>query len=629
MVSELVNSRQNRSQAGSWQHYRVPRSGQRIPGEVQPKKMFELIAQGPAADNRWRVELKPDQPMELGREAHPLKTQWDPQISRRHAIVTLVEDELLVERLAAAQNPVFFGGSERDSIRLKPGEHFVIGGTTFMLTNEVAMPTLDVPKPLTQRSYTAEFLRSNVEYVDSDRRIKVLNRLPDLISNSGSERELYTRFVNTLMEGIPSATSVAIFRQPEHSDGSQSDTEVIHWDRRRLTSGDFSPSDRLISQAIKEGQVVEHIWNRKRAGGPEYTMDMDNDWAFVCPLTGTATQGWGIYVTGKNRVSAMTGSDASGSGELDLQGDIKFCELIASTLQNLLEAQRLERRQSSLRSFFSPVVLEAFSDTDPEEVLTPKECEVSVLFCDLRGFSKASEQMAGDLLALLSHVSNSLGIMTRSILQHGGVIGDFHGDAAMGFWGWPLDQADRAMRAIDASMQIKSEFAKINLDPNHPLKDFQMGIGIATGSAVAGKIGTSDQVKVTAFGPVVNLASRLEGMTKWFGGSILLDEETVNQVSEQPHHFTLQRLGNFLPYGLRKPATVHRVVPVELQDTDSLAGYDEALMQFEAGHWTEAREKLESLGNEPCSQFLLQHIRSHAESMPPMGFSGVIELSSK
>ena len=129
------------------------------------------------------------------------------------------------------------------------------------------------------------------------------------------------------------------------------------------------------------------------------------------------------------------------------------------------------------------------------------------------------------------------------------MIGDFHGDAAMGFWGWPLDQADRAIRAIEASIQIKSEFAKINLDPEHPLKDFQMGIGIATGSAVAGKIGTSDQVKVTAFGPVVNLASRLEGMTKWFGGSILLDEETVNQVRDQPHHLTLQRLGSFLPYG--------------------------------------------------------------------------------
>lgn len=599
--------------------------------------MFELIAQGPDVENRWRVELKPDQPMELGREVDLLSTHWDPQISRRHAIVTLSDDELLIERLAAARNPVFFAGEERDSIRLKPGEHFVIGSTTFMMTNERALPTLDVPKPVTQRSYSVEFLRSNVEYVDSDRRIKVLNRLPKLISSSGNERELYTRLVNTLMEGIPAATSVAIFKQADDREVGSYETEVLHWDRRRLTSGDFSPSDRLIHQAIQEGRVVEHIWNQTRSGGPEYTMDLDNDWAFVCPLTGSATQGWGIYVTGRNRVSGISGSPvgtseiSSGSGELDLQGDIKFCELIASTLQNLVEAQRLERRQSSLRPFFSPVVLEAFSDRDPEDVLTPKECEVSVLFCDLRGFSKASEQMADDLLELLSRVSNSLGIMTRSILDFGGVIGDFHGDAAMGFWGWPLNQEDRSMRAINASMQIKDEFAQITSDPNHPLRDFQMGIGIATGSAVAGKIGTSDQVKVTAFGPVVNLASRLEGMTKWFGGSILLDEETVNQVESQPHHVTLQKLGSFLPYGLRVPAVVHRVVPSELAagGSEILAQYDDALSKFESGDWRSAAELLDDLGDEPCGQFLLRYIRNHEDSQPPMGFNGIVELSSK
>ena len=589
--------------------------------------MFELIAQGPNPNDRWRIALKPDQPMELGREAQPLKTDWDTQVSRRHAILTLTGDELLVERLAAARNPVFFGGQQRDSFRLKPGEHFVIGGTTFMMTNERALPTLDVPQPVTQRSYTPEFLRSNVEYVDSDRRIRVLNRLPDLISGSGSEKELYTRFVNLLLEGISSATSVAIFKHHDHESDLQSRTEVIHWDRRRLTSGDFSPSDRLIQQALSEGQVVQHIWNQTRAGGPEYTMDLDNDWAFVCPLTGTATRGWGIYATGKNR-SSQSGSGSDGSGDLDLQGDIKFCELIASMLQNLLEAQHLERRQASLRSFFSPIVMDAFSDQDPDQVLTPKECDVSVMFCDLRGFSKASEQMADNLFELLSRVSNSLGIMTRSILESGGVIGDFHGDAAMGFWGWPLEQEDRGSRAINAAIEIKSEFTQINSDEGHPLSDFQMGIGIATGSAVAGKIGTSDQVKVTAFGPVVNLASRLEGMTKWFGGSILLDGATVDSVVDPFDQLKFQKLGNILPYGLGRSAEVYRVVSSN-EHADDLESYAEALSKFESGDWAEATLILERCCGDPCCNFLLGHMRSFENSRPAPGFSGVIELQSK
>ena len=571
--------------------------------------------------------MKPDQPMELGREAQPFRADWDHQISRRHAILTLIGDTLQVERLAAARNPVFFGGDEQDSFRLKPGEHFVIGGTTFMMTNEQALPTLDVPQPVTKRSYTPEFLRSNVEYVDSDRRIRVLNRLPDLISSSGSEKELYTRFVNLLLEGISSATSVAIFKQPDSSSSQQRQTEVIHWDRRRLTSGNFSPSDRLIQQALTEGQVVEHVWNQTRAGAPEYTMDLDNDWAFVCPLTGTATRGWGIYVTGKNRSSlAEAGSNSTGS--LDLQGDIKFCELIAATLQNLLEAQHLERRQSSLRSFFSPIVMDAFSHQDPDVVLTPKKCEVSVIFCDLRGFSKASEQMADDLFELLSRVSNSLGVMTRSILESGGVIGDFHGDAAMGFWGWPLDQEDRASRAINAAIEIKREFAQINSDEGHPLSDFQMGIGIATGSAVAGKIGTSDQVKVTAFGPVVNLASRLEGMTKWFGGSILLDAETVEGIIDPFAQLQFQKLGRFLAFGLGRSVEVYRVVSPD-EKPEYVSVYSEALTKFESGDWADALAILQSCPGEPCCEFLRRHIGSFENSAAPTGFGGVIELRSK
>ena len=89
----------------------------------------------------------------------------------------------------------------------------------------------------------------------------------------------------------------------------------------------------------------------------------------------------------------------------------------------------------------------ALRQRDPETVLAPRKCEVSVLFCDLRGFSRRTEQEADDLLGLLQRVSDALGVMTRQILAHGGVVGDFHGDAAMGFWGWPLQQEDAIERA--------------------------------------------------------------------------------------------------------------------------------------------------------------------------------------
>ena len=93
-----------------------------------------------------------------------------------------------------------------------------------------------------------------------------------------------------------------------------------------------------------------------------------------------------------------------------------------------------------------------------------------------------------------------------------------------------------------------------------------MGLGIASGEAVAGKIGTRDQVKVTAFGPVVNLAARLESMTSRLGSPILVDAETVSRIQdsvegspEQLLRFQNRRLGKFQPFGMEKLADVFQI----------------------------------------------------------------------
>ena len=80
---------------------------------------------------------------------------------------------------------------------------------------------------------------------------------------------------------------------------------------------------------------------------------------------------------------------------------------------------------------------------------------------------------------------------------------------------------------------------------------------------------------------------------------------------------------------MRKPAVVTRVIPADLNEDHVISAYDEALVKFEAGQWDEATGILKSVGDEPCSQFLLKHIQQQTDSKPPMGFNGVIELSSK
>jgi adenylate cyclase len=225
--------------------------------------------------------------------------------------------------------------------------------------------------------------------------------------------------------------------------------------------------------------------------------------------------------------------------------------------------------------------------------------------------------------------------MTRHIRQQGGVVGDFHGDAAMGFWGWPLQQGDCIQRACLAALGIRAEFEAAARRDDHALSDFRIGMGIATGNAVAGKIGTVDQVKVTVFGPVVNLASRLEGMTKTLRAPILLDRRTAEAVRKHvpPHEARVRRVAVVRPYGLEVPVEVSELLPPAVeypQLTDqNVAAYERALDALLQRDWPKAFELLHHVpADDRVKDFLTVFIAQHNRT-PPDNWDGVIPLSSK
>ena len=334
--------------------------------------------------------------------------------------------------------------------------------------------------------------------------------------------------------------------------------------------------------------------------------------------------------------SFLTSAAGSGSSSInDLRDDIKFAELAAKTLSNLRQTRQLQRNQASLSSFFSPVVLESLSGKDPEELFAPKEILATILFCDLRGFSRRSEQASEDLLGLLERVSLALGFATKHILEHGGVVGDFHGDAVMGFWGWPLPQEEITLAAAKAALAIRQEFAAVSAQTDHPLSGFRMGLGIATGNAVAGKIGTIDQAKVTVFGPVVNLASRLEGMTKILKAPIMIDQTTAQILAADlsPDIGRLRKLAVVQPYGLSQAVEVTELLPSAAQFpelTDEAIGhYEAALAALLEKDWQTAFERLHQIpAADRVKDFLTVYIAQHNRSAPE-DWNGVIPLSTK
>lgn len=595
--------------------------------------MAELIAQGPKPGDRWRRKLPVDQHVILGRDAGEWSVPWDPFLSRRQAQLTWHNGVLTVKRLDDAANPIFLLGQETTQFEMAPGAHFVIGATTFLLLEDQAETVSSDDSPVQERTISVPEL-DRVPFRDARHQIEVLSRLPEVISGAASDSELFVRLVNMMLAGMRHAEAVSLVEVTGQEGGP---VRVLHGDSRLPMAKEFRPSQRLVREAVRRRQqTVVHVWGGSKSdpSNVTFTAAGNFDWAFCTPIRGEASKGWGIYVvgrfSGRNAVNLLEPLENQELGD-----DLKFAELTAAIVSSLRQVRLLQRREASLSSFFSPAVMRSLGDADPETALNPREAEVTVLFCDLRGFSRQSEKQAKALTALLERVSKALRVMTQNILDQGGVIGDFQGDAALGFWGWPLPQSDMVQRACLAALGIRAVFEASAKEADHPLADFQVGIGMATGQAVAGKIGTVDQVKIGVFGPVVNLASRLEGMTKILRAAILLDENTARAVCEHvPNSLArCRRLAVVKPYGLDTAVTVSELLPpaaeFPLLSDEHLATYEQALDAFLAGEWSKAYELLHQLpyqdrGKDFLTSFIIQH--NHT---PPTGWSGVIPLGSK
>lgn len=594
--------------------------------------MLTLVAYGPKGEHFWQRVLPVSGTVVLGRSNPEWSVPWEPFLSRRHVELRVEGEKVHLRRLPEAHNPVFRRGVAIEEEVLGAGDSFVIGQTLFTLTEEVVAGPgeSDDRAPVHSRTITLQELEP-VPFRDAPRRLDVLRRLPEVIRHAADEREGLARVVDLLLAGIRRAEAVAVVT-PEN---------VLHWDRRHSRAGRFVPSRRLIHMAIRQQrQTVVHVWSATSSTGSNavtlpaatgstlYTLQGTFDWAFCTPIRSESCPEWGLYVAGH-----FDGGRLPWEGEL--QEDVKFTELVGDIYAALRQVQQLRERQGLFRRFFSPAVLEVLAGREAAEALAPREADITVLFCDLRGFARTVEAAEDQLLQVLQRVSAALGIMTQAILRHSGVVADFLGDAALGFWGWPTPQPGRIREAALAALDIRGQFAAVAADPQHVLHGFRVGIGIASGRAVAGGIGTAEQVKITVFGPPVNLAARLQDLTRRLGVPILLDEPTataLRQAGDTAAFARVRRLARLIPPGLTRPLTVAELLPAgpqaPLSDED-ITTYEAALDAFLTGQWDQAYRLLHRIppddrGKDLLMEIILQHGRK-----PPPSWSGAIVMAHK
>jgi class 3 adenylate cyclase len=226
-----------------------------------------------------------------------------------------------------------------------------------------------------------------------------------------------------------------------------------------------------------------------------------------------------------------TGVEQFAAGDLDVRvpptvgGEVG--ELTRAFNQMGESLQQKERIQDAFGRYVNDYVLTQLLETPEGDELRGAERDVTVLFVDIRRFTRRSEGMkASDVVSLLNEVFQ---LVSDQILERGGTIDKFIGDSVMAYFGAPLPQSDHANRAVGAALDIQRRMADFTPSEVAPgAEPVEVGIGIHTGVVVVGNIGSAQRTDFTAVGDAVNVAHRLEKLAR--PGQILVSEAVQRRV---------------------------------------------------------------------------------------------------
>ena len=327
-----------------------------------------------------------------------------------------------------------------------------------------------------------------------------------------------------------------------------------------------------------------------------------------------------------------------------------------------------QRHSRYLRQAFSTYVSESLVDTlikNPDSFKMSGEKKViSVLFSDIRGFTSMSEKLSPERLVTI--LNRYLGPMTEIVMDEEGTLDKYIGDAIMAIYNAPLNVQNHAVKAVRSAVRMLKDLEVLNQELE---KEFgvrlKIGVGVHTGEAVVGNMGSIRRFDYTAIGDTVNLASRLESRTKAYGVEIIISEDTCRELKEW---FLVRKLDRIRVKGKKEPVEIYQVMadvaagqvdgnthrqrmpgrPDTIDATD-VAGqsalkkladvndiidsYYQALELYFAGNFKEALHAFEDILNrhpdDVPSLLLANRCRQYVANPPPEGWDGVYVARSK
>jgi adenylate cyclase len=350
----------------------------------------------------------------------------------------------------------------------------------------------------------------------------------------------------------------------------------------------------------------------------------------ICPVSLAAL--W-LAKTVSNPVQVLEQAvQAIGQGDYSYQVPINSQDEIGKlgVAFNNMGVQLLEKEKirTLLGKMVSPAVANELLNHDI--VLGGEAREITALFTDLADFTSISEQMSPqDLVALLN---DYLTHMSSEISQCDGVLDKFIGDAIVAFWGAPVDDNLHAQHAVYCALAMQKtlqQLRKIWKQRGLPL--LTMRIGINTGYAVVGNVGSIDRLDYTMIGDTVNLAARLESANKYYGSEILISEFTFEQIKDV---FVCRELDKVRVQGKQLPVAIYEVVSdknsITIEQETFCLAFAEALTVFRGQHFEHAKilfTELVERYQDGASALYLQRLETQEINVASTKFEAIYDLT--
>jgi adenylate cyclase len=334
-------------------------------------------------------------------------------------------------------------------------------------------------------------------------------------------------------------------------------------------------------------------------------------------------------------IGALYGDRRGDSAKAALEPIAELEALLVELLARGVAAglARLDQERAALEArvrfeqFFTPQLARQL-EVNPD-LLNGRDAEVSLLFCDIYGFSRISERLGPS--GTMAWISDTMGTLSECVRARQGVLVDYIGDELIAMWGAPETQADHARLACSAALDMLKRMPELNERWREQLKEpMLLGIGINTGVACVGNMGSPHKFKYGPLGNSVNLASRVQGATRYLKCPLLITGATRDRLDDSFHP---RRLARVRVVHIHEPVDLYELGPADRPNwLQAKAEYENALTLFESEQF---RLAARTLGNwraqapDDGPALILLHRAIQCEVEQPDPFDPIWELPGK